>query len=286
MNDALAIDGVLYCQNCLNEKFPDEASVKGRQVTKELDPTICVRCECDNGEMPHQKVGEYPMCRACMEKHASTILPAWVKAFFAGILVLVIVSFFWNMRFIKAYSLSRKMDQAMNDGDIQVMTEMTTQLAANVPEIRDFRKLAAYYKGITLLHQDKNEEALELFKMCTDFGPESNIDLLITQAEIGVAADTKDFRRFVVASQKLLLYDTSATSYAQLASAYSCLYASERNDSIANLSREYLMKARLKNDTTVAFRYYATMIEYRLATGDPVSREEYEKLFPINSLVN
>ncbi len=281
MNESVAVDDLIYCEKCLKEKFPDESSLKNRAVTKALDPTICFRCQNDNGEMPHEKLGEYPICRNCLSQHASRVLPRWVKAFFAGVLMLVLVSFFWNMRFIKGYYLSKKIDQVVAAGDVDAASQSMSELAENVPEIRDFRSLAAYYRGISLLGQDKSQEALESFRMCTALGTESDIDYFVTQAEIGVAADNKDFRTFVVASRKMLLYDTSATAYAQVASAYSCLYAVERKDSLANLSREYLMKARFKNDTTAAFRYYASMIEYRLATGNPISREDYLKLFPI-----
>lgn len=283
VNDSLAVDGATYCESCLKTNFPDEASLKNRQITKEFDPTICVRCQNDNGEMPHQKLGEYPMCRNCLSKHTSTILPRWVKAFFIGVLLLVLVSFIWNLRFIRGYYLAQKIDQIVAEGDFDAASESLTMLAENVPEVREFRSLAAYYTGISLLGQNKSQEALESFRKCSALGMESDVDFFITQAEIGVAADNRDFRTFVVAARKMLLYDTTATSYAQVASAYSCLYGVERKDSLADLSREYLMKARLKNDTSHAFRYYASMIEYRLATGNPISREEYMKLFPITA---
>lgn len=89
-NSALRVDNALYCENCLKETFPDDASLKGKQVFREYDPTVCFNCAQDFGERPLEKLGSYPVCRDCDDAIKQKVFPTWVKAFFMGVLVLVV----------------------------------------------------------------------------------------------------------------------------------------------------------------------------------------------------
>lgn len=280
LNSSLQVDDFIYCENCLKEKFPTDDALKGKTIVKEFDPTVCFSCAKDSGDMLLKRLGEYPVCDACNEKIKSRTFPTWVKAFFGGVIILVVFSFAWNWRFIHGYYQLENAIAAMRSQDFEQTAAAFQAVSTNVPEIKDYSSLANYYKGITLLSTDKSAEAYEAFQKCRDLPDNYDVEVYLTQAEISIAYSRNDYMGFVLGAKKFLSYDTTATAFAQVASAYSCLYAAEKADSSKAIANQYLLKARSAKDTTRSFAVYVSMIEYRLATGDNVNRQQFAEKFP------
>lgn len=280
LNESLRVDDVVYCQNCLKEKFPNEAGLKGKKIVHEFDPTICSSCSKDSGDSPLRRLGSYPICDSCEQALQAKIFPAWVKAFFAGVMLLVVFSLAWNWRFIEAYYQIKKTEDVLVSGSVNEAADLFAGISTNVPEISDFRQMANYYKGLRLLQEDHGVEALEAFRSCTALPRDYGIPALTIHAEISVSFNKKDYSGFVDAAHRYLSYDTSSIALAQMASAYACLYAEQKSDSVKRLAMEYLQKAISTQDTTRFFADYVNRIEHRLATHEIIDKEVFDARFP------
>ena len=280
VNSSLQIDDVVYCENCLKQNFPTDDDLKGKSLVREFDPTICTQCSNDFGEVHLKHVGSYPMCDWCKQKIEARIFPNWVKAFLAGVAILVVLSLALNWRFIEAYYQIQKIGSVLEQGSDQEAFDLYSKISENVSEVGDFAQLANYHKGRMLLVEDKPAEALEVFKTCQDLPEDYSVPVLSLQAEIGATYDKKDYAGFVDASTRYLSYDTSAVAYAQIASAYACVYAEQKSDSAKVMAMQYLQHAINAHDTTRFFANYVNRIEYRLATGDIIDSKTFNTRFP------
>jgi hypothetical protein len=281
LNHSLKIDGLYICSSCIESKFTED-QLKGRMIEKEIDPTICSSCTKDFDDRILNTIGGYPICEHCEIIIKEKTFPTWVKGFFIGVLVLVAFSFVWNWRFIQAYSVLKKTPQAINEQNYKLAGEEFKSAYDNVPEIKDLRMWASYYNGAYLLSIDKSTEALAEFNTCKDFIPKDyNIGNLITQAEIGSGFDSRNYKLFLSASKKNLDADTTiAMSWAGVASAYACLYATSKSDSIKNLYYKYLIKAISLRDTTKAFSQYLNRLDHRINTGEIITAEQFDLKYP------
>lgn len=279
LNSILNIDQVAHCEKCLSEKFPDERDLNGKLITREFDQTVCANCSTDFGERILNKIGEYPTCTACERLVEERIFPVWVKAFFAGIIVLVILSGILNWRFVRGYYLDKKTKTVMASMDAEKIATHFSELSANVPEVPEFQTVALLNAGIELMANDRSDEAYKLFQQCTSLPENYYVDIYMQEAKIGAAFENKDYRQFLIEAKRFLVYDSSATSLAQVASAYSCLFASEKSDSTFLLANDYINRAESK-DPEQTLTSYLNMIRYRLTTGNIVTRAQFEAKFP------
>jgi len=278
-NDSLSIDGAVYCHNCIAEVKGEH--LKGRKVIKDFDPTVCASCNKDFDDRPLPKLGSYPVCTDCQKGIEKKIAPTWVKAFFAFILIIVLFSFGWNWRFFQAHNEIQSSMMAYENGDVSQAADLMEQARNHAPESGDLKPLAAYYRGIALLSEDKSEEALKKFADCKDFLPEDyGVEILLLQADMGAVFDSKDYIRFLAGAKELLELDTTnLMSVGAVASAYACLYATTQNDSIKNLSQLYLQRAAVGKDDSIVAEF-VNRIEHRLATREIIEREEFVKKYP------
>src|SRR5262249_26977112 len=104
LNETIRIDGKVYCGKCFESSFPDQKVPEDRNVEKDMDPTVCSSCNKDFGDIELKKIAAYPICDECEVKIRNRAFPTWVKAFFAAIMVIVIVAFIWNWKFYQAYN--------------------------------------------------------------------------------------------------------------------------------------------------------------------------------------
>ena len=280
VNSSLRIDDVVYCENCLKQNFPTDADLEGKSIVREFDPTICTQCSNDFGEVHLKHVGSYPMCDWCKQKLEARIFPNWVKAFLAGVAILVVLSLALNWRFIEAYYQIQKMVSVLEHGSDQEAFDLYSKISENVSEVSDFATLANYHKGRILLAEDKSAEALEIFTNCQGLPENYGVPLLSLQAEIGAAFDKKDYAGFVDASTRYLEYDTTSVALARAASAYACIYAEEKSDSARVIAMKYLQRDVNAHDTTQFFAEYLNRIEHRLATGEIIDQETFNARFP------
>lgn len=280
VNASLLVDGVVYCENCMKERFPNDADLRGKNLVKEFDPTICVNCSKDSGDAPFKMLAGYPMCNACEQAVQLKIFPTWVKAFFAGVVLLVAFSLVWNWRFVEAYYQMKKTAAVLESRNLEDAAQLYSAMATNVPEVPELQQLADYYSGVVLLSQDKGAEALTVLRGCTALPDNYDVPILTLQAEIAASFDNKDYLAFVDASRRYLSFDTSSIAMAQVASAYACLYADQKSDSARILALQYLEKPIVAQDTTQFLTEYVNRIKHRLATGEIIDRKTFEARFP------
>lgn len=244
VNESLHIDDVVYCHNCVNATFTED-QLKGRNVVNEFDPTVCSSCSKDFGDAPLSKVGQYPMCPQCTKALHEKSFPTWVKAFFIGILVVVVFSAVYNWRFVEGYKEVQAGGKAMGAGEYKVALENFEAASRHVPEQKDFEQLVHFCRGITFLQDDNSAAALPELQACLEFmPPEYNVPQLITQAQIGAAFEAKDYNLFLQHAKEFLDNDTTqAMSWAGVASAYACLYSTSKADSLKDQYIAYRTKA-------------------------------------------
>lgn len=279
-NSSVLVDDVVLCENCLKQNFPTDADLNGKSLVREFDPTICTQCSGDFGEVPLKRVGSYPMCDWCKQKLEARIFPNWVKAFLAGVAILVVLSLALNWRFIEAYYQIQKVSTVLEYGSDKDVVDIYSKISENVPEISDFAQVASYHKGRMLLAEDKSAEALEVFKSCQNLPEEYGVSALSVQAEIGIYYGEKNYAGFVDASTRYLSYDTSSVALAQVASAYACVYAQQEADSAKVKAMQYLQRAMNAQDTTRFFATYVNRIEHRLATREIIDSDTFNARFP------
>jgi hypothetical protein len=209
-------------------------------------------------------------------------LPNWVKAFFVGILVIVVGSIIWNWNYYAAYMNIKKSNEYFKNGDYFNAALVMKSASEKVPEVEDIKTISIYFNGINLLAKDKCSEALSEFEKCKDKIPQDyNINTLIIQARIGSAFDKKDYNGFLEASKDNLALDsTSAISFASVASAYACLYADKGNGDYKQNSIDYLYKAKQIDSTSKEMKDYYNMVDYRIDSRKIIKREEFIKQFP------
>lgn len=282
VNDAVKIDGVVYCSSCVGSSFPDESDLVGHDVVRDVDPTVCALCESDFGDVELRVLAGRPICDSCEEEIRKRAFPTWVKVFFAAVLVLVVSSGAWNMRYYLAYSDLKQAFARAGAQDFMNAAALMSSASSRVPESEDLKVLSAYYRGVDYLSNDKSAEALAEFSSCIDKVPEEyGMEVLLNQAQIGACFDRKDYHGMLDACLRQLEYDpTGAVSNATVASAYACLHASEGVDSTKDRAVHYLQRAKQADSLSDEMVKYYDMIAYRIASRRIITREEFAKQFP------
>ncbi|MBT1708417.1 hypothetical protein KK062_09290 [Fulvivirgaceae bacterium PWU5] len=174
----------------------------------------------------------------------------------------------------------KELDKTVAAGDLDASAAHFHTIAGNVPEIEDFTFLSEFYRGLTLLRDDQSAEAVKAFENSVKLPEAYNVPRYLLQARVGAAYDNHDYRNFLEFSKQGLVYDTSATAWARVASAYSCLYVTEKSDSLLTSTQLYVDKTRLVGDTTRELAVYLNLIEYRVAMNKIVDRKDFEEKFP------
>lgn len=281
-NTVLKVDDKLYCEACLKATFGEEEDLRGRIGETELDPTVCAYCEKDFGDKVLPKLSQYPICNPCHDNLQKRILPVWVKAFFAGILVLVVFSFWWNWRFYEGYRSLNDANTYAAANNYKMAAQSIHQSSAAVPEVEDLKALDNYYNGLLLLEQDKSAEAYKAFANCKAQLPaDFNIDFLLYTAKGSMCFDAKDYKGFMENAKKLYAIDsTHINSILSMASSYSCLYVTEGNEANKEKVHTYLQKAKAIDSSSADAKIYYNMIDYRMAEHKVVDRNQFVKQFP------
>jgi hypothetical protein len=282
MSESIKIDGSVFCVNCYNAKFPYEHNLAGRKVEECFDSTVCAFCQKDNGTLDLPKKSKYPICDDCVKDINKRTFPNWVKAFFAGIIVIVVFSFAWNWKYYQAYNNIKLSNIAMAQNNFESAANLITAASEKVPEVADIKILESYYKGLDFMSKDKSTEALIEFNKCKNDLPEDyHMADLLLNARIGSCFDNKDYKGFLEASKENLARDTTvALSWACVGSAYACLYADKGQDSDKTLAINNLDKAKAKEKMNENIDNYYNMIEHRLYTRQIMTREVFNKQYP------
>jgi hypothetical protein len=282
LNNSVKIDGNTYCEPCLEIKFPEKKDLENRHIEREMDPTICSFCSKDFGVWELKKISVHPICDDCEVKLKHRTFPVWVKAFLAGVLAIVIFSFYWNWKYYQAFKEVRQSNQYASKGDFANAALFMTAAGKKVSEVDDLPIAAAYYTGIDCLIKDSSKAAMVEFNKCKDRVPPGfNLNAYIIQAKIGIAFDDKDYPGFVTASKEYLALDTTqASSWTSVASAYACEYAEKGTDSARLESARYMDRAKSIDSTSKDQTEYYNMIDYRIASRKIIRRNDFIKQFP------
>lgn len=285
INDTLKVRGDVVCGPCAESIFTEE-KIPANQVQQQIDPTICAGCGLDNGDAEFVKLGPLPVCPTCEALFKNRPFPNWIKTALVGMVILVISTLVWNSRFIRAYCELKCFETAMNAGDLQRGAAYFISAARRVPENEELQAYGTFYEGILLLNQDKPAEALKLLESCRGrINEESGLDVLIMNAQVGVAFNRGDYDEFLQLAKELGELNVDDPTYVgQLASAYACKYAETQNEEYKVKSLMALERARTlagNNAELEAFHAeYAQRILHRLHTRQIINREEFYKRYP------
>ncbi len=246
------------------------------------DPHWCLLCASHSPDKPFKTYDGSPICPNCLQKDLSKPFPLWVKAFFAGVVVLVVVSIAWNWRFFTAYRTMRSAQVAMGFGDV-LSAEADMDIAqAAVPESAELEAAFHFYRGIRLLSQDSSTAALASLRTVHDLVPGMIDDLpvYIRQAEWGSYFDEGNYPEFLRVSKEIHADSANALSAAGISSAYACMFAVEADSAYRDSSLTYMAEARsaIGADTTVL--EYEQRIMYRLHAREIIDRTEFYRRFP------
>jgi hypothetical protein len=281
-DETLLLNKHRYTIACSGDSFPGENEEAGKNMDEPgLPNTTCAFCKNDFEGTTLDKLSVYPICRSCKSNLDKKIFPAWVKLFFAGVILLVIFSMFWNWRFYSAYMEIKNAGKASAGNNITKAALLMKNAADHVPESKEVSSLASYYKAIDLLRKDKSTEALTELNNCSDLSADFNVNGLVLQAEMGSGFDTKDYNLFLKSSKAFLQLDTTkAGSWAGVSSAYACLYAQNNADSLKQLSLKYYNRAKALDDTSADEKEYYGLIQYRLDTRQIITRKQFDQKYP------
>lgn len=284
LNETIKVDSAVYCAECFEKNFTEQSQLEGHTIEKEFDPTVCTTCGNDFGETELGRIAGHPTCESCEETIRKRSFPTWVKAFFVGVLVLVIFSIVWNMRFYIAHIHLKKMTMALQTGNMQQASQSAEIASKNVPEMQELQFMSQMYKGIFLILDEQSDKGMETLISCKAIAPaeyHGALDNMILQASIGSAFEAKNYELFLEKCKRLLDNNPEdPSSLAYVASAYACLYAQNGLDSLKRLSIEYLDKSKAYPDSTGEMNKYYNRIEYRLYSREVIGGKEFEKKFP------
>ena len=85
-----SVNDMTVCEPCGDRLVVDAKAKKLKpRVLRIVDATICSRCKKDNGETDFRLIGGSPFCPSCGAALYAYPFPAWLKASFAGLLLLL-----------------------------------------------------------------------------------------------------------------------------------------------------------------------------------------------------
>ncbi|MFQ5602751.1 MAG: tetratricopeptide repeat protein [bacterium] len=282
MNHTFLISGKVYCQTCADKALKTKEFDSESDFIQQVDPTICVNCEKDNGTSEFSLLVGFPACHDCINFFRNRPFPGWIKTSFVGVVAFVILSLLWNLRFIQAYKEMSRSFESFDQGDLQKASALMSSAAQRVPESEDLQMLAHYTEGLRLLYEGQSAEAQEEFLMCGETLPEEyNLDVLILQAEKGARFDSQDYDGFLRASKELAkLYPDDAITIGSVASAYACKYAISNDEKFKVKALDWLSKAQQLAGDDEDFREYENRIQFRLYSQEIISNDEFKRRFP------
>ena len=96
---------------------------------RHYDDTVCNTCKNDFGDEVLKMNSHYPICDSCIVLLREKIFPKWVKAFFAVLVLIILFSFFWNLKYYQAYKEYNQANEFYSHGDFTNASKLA--LSAN-----------------------------------------------------------------------------------------------------------------------------------------------------------
>lgn len=272
------VGGRTLCSACVAEFVQEHGGAVVTPIKKLADPTICANCGIDGGDVPHGQLGAAHVCHACTDFFRNRPFPGWVRFSFAAVLVLVVVSFVWNFRFLQGHF---EMKAAMRSRDLRKSAELSAAAAEHVPEAPIFGEVASFFQGMTCMQDDHCEEALTCFAKCQHLKKDWPIDELQSEAKQGAAFERKDYDQFLrCAEEAAKRHPNDSLAVASVASALACQYAIHGNTDLRKRAEEKIAEAKKLDAGALEKSDFEDRIRYRLETRKIIDRKEFQKLFP------
>lgn len=282
MSEVLRVDGIAHCNDCLTNKYPEEDMLLGHLLEHEPDPTICSMCSIDHGNEELKPLSGKPVCKSCRTLLNRMAVPVWVKASFAGVLIVVVLAFTLNWRFYSAKNSLALANDAFEKGNVDKAVEHINHALHEVPESEDVKTLARYMGGCRMLAVGNYAQALADFEYCEDRLPDDyQIDMLINRADILASFTKGDYTRYLDLTLAQLSQDTlSAEHHAEVASAYACLYADGGKLGFRDLANYHIERCKQTPSFSGELQNYCNNIEYRLYSKQILTFSQFAEVYP------
>lgn len=265
-------------------------SATGNEPTPELlasgetpSATACVNCRRDSRFTPWPLLAGVPVCPECAVFLRNRPFPRWVCGFFAGMAVLVVLSFVWNLRFVRGRYATRAAIAALSAHDITNACLHAGTAARLIPESSELPILRSYCEGIRSLAEDRPSDAVRLLMRCRDKLPAAfGVNEYLAQARTGDAFERADYDAFLSEARDLVkAHPKSAIATAGLASALACKYATTTNDLFHAEALRVLDEARrLAALDKTDLGDYEQRIRYRLQAREIITSQAFHSRFP------
>lgn len=90
----------IYCADCA--EYLRIETVPGALPAALIDPTICSRCQADNGNSEFPIFGSLPLCPTCQSYVQANPYPVWLRAGLLALLALLVVALVHGRRYFSA----------------------------------------------------------------------------------------------------------------------------------------------------------------------------------------
>ena len=103
LKEGFLVDERFCCAKCAQTL---ERTARGQRretrIARAIDPTLCMRCGLDGGDVEHERVRELPLCTACAPVVFAYPLPRWLVLSGAVLAVLLVVALVRGVPWMRA----------------------------------------------------------------------------------------------------------------------------------------------------------------------------------------
>jgi len=111
------VAGAVYCHPCADRVVKERGPFREDQVARMFDPTVCVNCGHDGGEVELPRLASLPTCDACVEGFRKRPFPVWIRASFVVLLALLVASQVVGARYFGAAADVVRAERLIERGD-------------------------------------------------------------------------------------------------------------------------------------------------------------------------
>ncbi|MBL7937919.1 MAG: hypothetical protein JNL43_01050 [Flavobacteriales bacterium] len=282
LREFIRVDGRLVCGRCFDRLFPSEEDQKGKLISRLSEMTSCAFCGKQAPEVSIKNMGGSPVCITCSNELISKPFPIWVKAFFTGVLLLVVLSIVWNWRFLQGYWATKDMERALATGDLERAVRASDMAMQAVPEQDELALMSDYFHGIQLLKQDSSRAALKRFETVAYYAPgKFELGPVMQAAKIGVAFDDHDYDTFLTLTREAArAAPMEPMNLAALSSALACKYAVSGDTAVRDSAMMLITKALSITPNDTVLLEYVERLNHRLTTREIIDRSTFHERFP------
>ncbi len=283
MSEAFSIAERSLCMTCADQfvKERGKGGMKRGEISRLVDPTICVHCSADGGQEEWPTVANLPACTKCENFIRNRPYPGWLKISFVVFMCVAVAAFVYNMRFFLAYVEIVQANHALKEGRIQDVIKHYAAAGDRMPEVPEL----AIYKAQQLASEDKDDEATAIIRKWQGKMPphlRESFHEVELNVQMSQAFDRHDYDAFLDLAQQLVRSHPDDSSYlASVASAYACKYAKTGDAKFRDEAKQTLDQAREHAGNQMdEFKEYESRILYRLQTREIITEKQFHEKFP------